>query len=57
MEKKTYQMPMLIEISVQQKLSLCSASLPGGGEGGPGIAEGKERDDQKEEDNKWGNLW
>lgn len=57
MEKKTYQMPMLTLTSVQQKLSLCSASLPGGGEGGPGIAEGKERDDQKEEDNKWGNLW
>jgi hypothetical protein len=48
---------VLSEITTEQKLSICDKSLPGGGEGGPGIAEGKERDDQKEEDNKWGNLW
>ncbi len=36
-------------------------SIPYGGEDGPGIAEGKERQGQdaleKNEDRTWGNLW
>ena len=40
-----------------------SVSLPNGGDGGPGIAEGKERDEEEYESenedvvNVWGDLW
>ena len=32
-------------------------SVPWGGDDGPGIAEGKERNDEDKEDSSWGNLW
>lgn len=32
-------------------------SIPSGGTGGPGIAEGKERKEEEESDNGWGSLW
>ena len=32
-------------------------SVPWGGDDGPGIAEGKERNDEDKDDSSWGNLW
>lgn len=32
-------------------------SIPFGGEDGPGMADGKERQDKEEPDNDWGSLW
>ena len=58
MHKKTYITPLLQTDSVLTRCYICGDnSIPGGGEGGPGIAEGKERKDDENPDNGWGSLW
>ncbi|MCR4614266.1 MAG: hypothetical protein K5778_09715 [Bacteroidaceae bacterium] len=58
MNKKAYIIP-LVQVTPADCLDTYCAgenSIPGGGEGGPGIAEGKERKDETD-DNDWGSLW
>jgi len=61
---KKYQKPDALLTTTFIKYDLLDgASLPYGGEDGPGIAESKERDELYEEtqneetQNEWGNLW
>ena len=68
MKKKQYVQP-LMESDTCSTLNAYMAgdnSIPYGGGDGPGIAEGKEREesnvneiseDKSEEENSWGNLW
>lgn len=66
MKKKNYIQPSLESEKMMMNNPLMGdASLPSGGEGGPGIAEGKSRESQIEvvdenEENvnySWGDLW
>lgn len=58
MEKKAYVMPTVQADTVQPLCYICGDnSIPSGGTGGPGIAEGKEREDEKAQDDSWGSLW
>ena len=59
MKKKQYVQP-LMESDTCSTLNAYMAgdnSIPYGGGDGPGIAEGKERNEQEEKDSSWGNLW
>lgn len=42
---------------VIEKFMAGDNSIPFGGEDGPGIAEGKERQDSAEQNDDWGSLW
>ena len=62
--KKLYINPSVVfEKWEMQTPCMGNASLPYGGDDGPGIAESKERQEQpeeveqEEEDSSWGNLW
>ena len=60
MNKKAYIIPLVKVSHYDFCEQYCAGenSIPyGGGEGGGGIAEGKEREDKDERDNGWGNLW
>lgn len=51
-------MPTVQADTVQPLCYICGDnSIPSGGSGGPGIAEGKERKDDETPNNDWGNLW
>ncbi|MBR3442791.1 MAG: hypothetical protein IKG96_03945 [Bacteroidaceae bacterium] len=58
MNKKAYIMP-LMGVSRFDFNDYCAGqnSIPYGEGDGPGIAEGKERQDKEEPDNDWGSLW
>ena len=71
MNKKTYQRPVLQTLSFTLTRYVCGdSSIPFGGQGGTGIAEGKERLDSEDvdidpsvleammnSDHQWGGLW
>lgn len=62
MKVKTYIKPNIKVSPMIAALSICGASIEYGGEDGPGIAEGKERNYLEEEEeteiqSDWGNLW
>lgn len=58
MNKKAYIIPLVKVTRTDCCEQYCAGenSIPGGEGGGPGIAEGKERKEEKN-DNGWGNLW
>ena len=56
MEKKIYKAP-LVEIQASELLNIVCKSLEEGEGPGPGVAEGKDRNNEGEDDSTWGNLW
>ena len=56
--KKAYILP-LMQVSMPKMDNYMAGvnSIPEGEGGGPGIAEGKERQDDKVKDDSWGSLW
>ena len=55
MDKKRFVSP---EVTVSQASNtnlICYTTIEGGGEGGPGIAAGKDRD--KKDNHNWNSLW
>ncbi len=56
MEKKIYKTP-LMDVQTSELLNMVCKSLEEGEGDGPGIAEGKDRNDVQDDNSAWGNLW
>lgn len=55
MNKKMFVSPEVRVIEASTTNLICYTTIGGGGEGGPGIAEGKDRD--KKDNKNWNSLW